>query len=132
MRIYSLLLVLFALITSCSTSSSLPSNNIENANTKVELAGKWKETNMNVKVYFEEELNKIVLSNGCQIVSANYNRYDPAISFNNITSTQKTCEVQGMDLDQILRETILVKNRSQKQIVFLNEDQEELLILNKN
>lgn len=132
MRIYSLLLVLFALITSCSTSSSLASNNIENANTKVELAGKWKETNMNVKVYLEEELNKIVLSNGCQIVSANYNRYDPAISFNNITSTQKTCEVQGMDLDQILRETILVKNRSQKQIVFLNEDQEELLILNKN
>lgn len=131
MKFFSFIIILFTLITSCSTSK-LPIQTASTADTKVLLAGKWKETNMNVKVYFEEELNKVVLSNGCQVVSANYNRFEPAISFSNITSTQKTCEVQGMDLDQILKETILIKNRSNKQIVFLNENQEELLILNKN
>ena len=131
MRLFSLVIILITLVTSCSTST-LPSYPSTPVNTKVELGGKWKETNMDVKVYVEEELNKIVLSNGCQVVSANYNKFEPAISFTNITSTQKTCEVQGMDLDQILKETILIKNRSAKQIVFLNENQEELLILNKN
>lgn len=131
MRILSLVIVLITIVTSCSTTT-YPIYPTTPVDTKVILAGKWKETNMNVKVYFEEELNKIVLSNGCQVVSANYNRFEPAISFSNITSTQKTCEVQGMDLDQILKETILIKNRSNKQIVFLNENQEELLILNKN
>ena len=121
------------LVTSCGSTIKSPSITYpDSANTKVVLNGKWKETNMDVKVYFEEELNKIVLSNNCQVVSANYARFDPAISFSNITSTQKTCEVKGMDLDQILKETLLIKNRSSKQIVFLNENQEELLILNKN
>ena len=121
------------MVSSCSVavkSTSKPSN--YPTDTKVILEGKWKEVSLNTKVFFDEDLKKIVLSNGCQVVSANYNRFEPAISFSNVTSTQKTCEVYGISLEDVIKQTVIIKSRSAKQIVLLNENQEELLILNKN
>lgn len=126
------ILFIFLVLHSCGkTITNIP---IENKNSiKVEsLNGKWTGGSTSTKVYFEEELEKVVLTDGCQVVSANYKRFEPAISFSNITKTNSTCELNQIDLGDILKQTVIIKSIDQHKIGFYNEGNNALLILNKN
>lgn len=127
-----ILFLLFSIfLVSCSSVKSLPNEKTSSTSEKVNLSGKFTNSKESVKVYFEDELNKIVLSNGCQVVSANYQRFDPAISFQQINATQETCE-STTDLVTILKSTILIEYKQGNQLIFKNQNQEHLLILSKN
>ncbi|MBQ0147864.1 MAG: hypothetical protein KBS93_05325 [Flavobacteriaceae bacterium] len=122
-------LFLFILI-SCG-KTILPNDNKEDLTLQnLETEGKWIDNSKHVKVYFEDELEKIVLTDGCQIVSANYKKFYPAISFTDIIFTQKTCN-NILGLDQILKQTKFIQAKSINQMIFLNENKEELLVIRK-
>ena len=126
-----LILLFIPLLWSCESVKSVSSNPKVSVPEKVTLNGKFLNEDESIKVYFDEELKKIVLSNGCQVVSANFQRFDPAISFQQITATQPTC-TSSKDLSQILKSTILIESKTSNQLIFKNQNQEQLLILTKN
>lgn len=119
------------IVSACSSSVSLPP--VNHPTSKVgNLSGKWINSSNKTKVYFEEELEKVVLSDGCQVVSANYKRYEPAISFSNITKTKSICDSNGIDLAEVLKQTVIIKSVTGNKIGFYNEGNISLLILDKN
>lgn len=125
--------ILVGLIVTACTSSSVTLPSTSSGSTKVgALSGKWINHSNQTKVFFEDEIEKIVLSNGCQVVSANFKRYEPAINFSNITATQKTCETAPIDLAQVLKQTVIIKSISTSKIGFYDEANTVLLILDKN
>lgn len=96
-----------------------------------ELNGKWENNNSLTTVYFEEAINKVVLSDGCQVVSADYSRYQDAVSFTNITSSKENCPMV-ISLENILKYTNRMKSVGSNALVFLDEGGNELFIVNKN
>ena len=130
---YFVILLLTVLFWSCSTSSNINLPNLPTSNPKnVNIAGQWKNNSEKYTIYIEDELEKIVISNGCEVVSANYKKYLPAMTFTNIIKTQNTCNQTSSNFDQILKQTIFVKSISGNEIGFYNESNQELIILSKN
>ena len=129
---YLIILLIALSCWSCSTPSiSLP--NLPTTTSKeVSLAGKWSSSTEKYTIYIEDELEKIVISNGCEVISANYKKYLPAMTFTNIIKTQNTCNQSTSTIDQVLKQTLFIKKLSNNQIGFYNEKEEELLILSKN
>ena len=130
MRYLIILLIAFSCWSCSSPTVSLPT--LPSTSSKdVSLSGNWSSSTTNYIIYIEDELEKIVISNGCEVVSANYKKYLPAMTFTNIIKTQNTCNQTNSVIDQVLKQTIFVKNISNNRIGFYNEKNEELLILSK-
>lgn len=101
-------------------------------NSKIELEGKWTNSSKNLKVYIDEELEKIVIATDCEVISANYKRYLAAINFTNIIKTNSLCEAKIANMATILQETVFIQSIPDNQIALINKNKEILLILNKN
>ena len=130
---YITLILIALLCWSCSkTTITLPNLPSTSTSKDVNMEGKWNNNADNYTIYIEDELEKIVISNGCEVVSANYKKYLPAMTFTNIIKTQNTCNQTSSNFDQILKHTVFVKSISGNKIGFYNEKNEELIILSKN
>jgi hypothetical protein len=102
--------ILVGLIVTACTSSSVTLPSTSSGSTKVgALSGKWINHSNQIKVFFEDEIEKIVLSNGCQVVSANFNVMSLLLIFRILRTTQKTCETAPIDLAQVLKQTVIIK-----------------------
>lgn len=135
MRFFTCIFLLFVLITSCNSSVSQPILDTSyKENTNVEITGKWNNLNQKLTMYIDEDLNKIVLSNGCEVISADYKRFSPAINFVNIIKTENTCinNTSNLKLDEVLKETVLIRSKTNNQIEFTDVNGKSLLIVNKN
>ena len=128
------IVLLFGLMVSCGTKVTSSPFDLSNLVTTEKLDGKWKTDYLNVVAYLDADLEKIVLSDGCTVVSADYKQVSQAINFVNVVKTQSTCkdDVTTLNLNQILEQTVFIKYQSKNQFSFLNQDNQSLLILNKN
>ena len=129
---YLTFLFIVILFGSCSTSNSVNLPNLPtNTSKEISIIGKWNDRDNDYTIFIEEELEKIVISNGCEIVSANFKKFLPAMTFINIIKTQNTCNQNYSNFDQILKHTVFIKSISGNKIGFYNEKNEELIILSK-
>lgn len=127
---FFVLALLFA-FAACTSSVTIPTSPAVSTRVDV-LDGKWSQPKNGTKIYFEEALEKVVLTDGCQVVSANYKRIDPAIHFFNIIATHQSCEGVTLSLEDLLKQTIIIKQVTKNQIAFYNAENQSLLILDKN
>ena len=125
---------MFGCLVSCGTKVIPPSFDLPAVVNLESVAGKWKADYLNLVAYLDPDLEKIVLSDGCIVVTADYKQVSHVINFANIVKTQPTCNelTYKSDLNQILEQTVSVKHQSKNQVIFLNQLNESLLILNKN
>jgi hypothetical protein len=98
----------------------------------IQIEGKWIDSTQNLKLYIDTELEKIVFTNGCEVISSDFKRFAPAINFANLVKTQSTCTKNGIDGNKILNETVFLEINESNQLVFLDKNKVKLLILNKN
>ena len=110
-------------------------NSVTKENKKInstQIDGKWIDSAQNLKLYIDTELDKIVFTNGCEVISSDFKRFDSAINFANLVKTQSTCVNNGINGNKILNETVFLEINESNQLVFLDKNRLKLLILNKN
>lgn len=125
-----IVITLVIILASCNQRMQTPVLNTTKT-TVAELNGKWENKSVSTNILFEETINKVVLSDGCQVVSADYSRYQDAISFTNITASKENCPV-SISLENILKQTVRLKSQGANTLAFLDQGGNELFIVNKN
>ena len=97
-----------------------------------QIEGKWIDSSNNFKLYIDTELEKIVFSDGCSVISSDFKRFVPAINFTNVVKSQSNCKEEKINVNEILIETVFLQVSESNQLLFLDKNNKVLLILNKN
>ncbi len=119
------------LLFSCNKNINLiPEENKTINSTQID--GKWINPSKNIKLYVDSELEKVVFTNGCEVISSDFKRFSPAINFVNTIKTQNICNANSLDIGKMLNESVFLEINQSNQLVFLDKNKVELLILNKN